>query len=93
MSEHKVELVLRVDGEDVETLAFDARQASLVLQRRDDGLVVGWFAVDDEGSPPQWLLSGGAGYPGAHTLVFRRLQIGAGQVWRLVKALGWDPEK
>lgn len=41
MSEHRVELVLRVDGDDVETMSLEGRMALLDVERRDDGIVVG----------------------------------------------------
>ena len=90
---HTIELVLRVDGKDVEMMALDgSRRASLIAERRSDGVVVAVFGVDDDASPPLWMLGGAEGYPGAHTVVFRKVHVGDDRLWRLIRAMGWLPE-
>ncbi|MCS3727367.1 hypothetical protein FHR88_002401 [Bradyrhizobium betae] len=49
------------------------------------------FHHDYDGWPPPSLLLG-TGYPGAHMLVWRMVQVGEDRVWRLVKAVGWRKE-
>ncbi|MGY8710466.1 hypothetical protein RAD16_32425 [Bradyrhizobium sp. 18BD] len=87
---HKVELVLRVDGADVETLAFTGEPVRASIERNQAGLIVAVFSAGDDGDPPAMLTRGGAGgHPGMHTAVVRKVPVGEEKRWRLVRAVGW----
>lgn len=56
---------------------------------KTDGTVAEIHADPGDGMPPEHLIQGGAGYPGAHTFVWRKLDIDGERKWRLVEAIGW----
>jgi hypothetical protein len=92
---HDIRISLSVDGAEIESMKFDCERATVALARRPDGAVTVVFSRDDDGMPPDHLLRGGAGYPGAHTFVLKKVLATeppekAGKAWRLVRAVGWS---
>lgn len=94
---HDIRIVLMVDGEEVENTTFDCSSLVVSLKRQDADRVSVVVSRDDDGMPSNSLLRGGAGYKGAHTFVWMKTLITsppgkAEKAWRLVHAVGWDPE-
>lgn len=94
---HDIRIVLMVDSVVIENVQFDSSSLVVSVRKQDAGRVSVVVSSDDDGIPSDSLLRGGAGYKDAHTFVWRNMPVTsppakAGKAWRLVHAVGWDPE-
>lgn len=99
MSESGISVTVSIGADAIETMKFDCDRAVVAMVRRSDGKVAVAFSRDDDGLPPvHEFTTGGDGYPGASVFIWRKVLVTsppekAGKGWRLVKAVGWNPEQ